>query len=197
MKKVLLLCVIVFASLSIWGQESAIELYEKGANFFENDKVCDAVYWFEKSSEKGYPFASVMLGSISKDKKDISKAITLYKKSLEQAEKYEVPNEFYGIVEGYLGNCYCWELEDDEQAVYWYKRAVKNGNYDAMANLGGILSEGGDGIEKDGNTALYWLEKANEHKEELGFGYYESIVAVLIVQLKEEGYSSSKANIEK
>lgn len=49
--------------------------------------------------------------------------------------------------------------EDIKKCAYWTEKAAKNGNTEAMENLGNMYYYG-KGVKQDYKSALYWLEKA-------------------------------------
>jgi TPR repeat protein len=81
---------------------------------------------------------------------------------------------------------------DATQAVYWFRKAAEQGISLAQGMLGACYYEG-IGIEKDGNLALFWLEKAVENKtEDIDEEQMQTIVEI-INWLKNEGFDSSRA----
>ena len=46
------------------------------------------------------------------------------------------------------------------KALYWYKTAAKNGNVNAMKELGYIYETGRLGVKKDPKEAQYWKDMA-------------------------------------
>ena len=55
-------------------------------------------------------------------------------------------------------------IEDDTQAVYWFRKAAEQGHAKAQYNLG-LMYESGRGIAKDDTQAVYWFRKAAEQGE--------------------------------
>ena len=55
-------------------------------------------------------------------------------------------------------------IEDDTQAVYWFRKAAEQGHAKAQYNLG-VMYESGRGIAKDDTQAVYWFRKAAEQGE--------------------------------
>jgi hypothetical protein len=114
------------------------------------------------------------------------------------ADDYQVDAE-KGVAEAQykLGNCYFngeGVTKDYEKAVYWWTKAAEQKYAEAQYNiakaLDDITSMGIDlGLEADGNTALYWYEKALKN----GLNSSEAKASKIAVKmLKEAGYSSSK-----
>jgi TPR repeat protein len=50
-------------------------------------------------------------------------------------------------------------IEDQEKAVYWYKKAATQGNADAQYKLG-YAYRMGEGVIQDKEKAVYWWKKA-------------------------------------
>ena len=70
-------------------------------------------------------------------------------------------------------------IQDDTQAIYWYKKAAEQGHDSAQYNLGHKYLEG-KGVEKDITKAIAWWKKAAEQQHELaqfnlGRAYYLGI----------------------
>jgi TPR repeat protein len=57
--------------------------------------------------------------------------------------------------------------EDKEQAVEWWTLAAKQGNYEAQLALVTAYRKG-EGVEKNGRLANYWLEQAGSQRTEEG-----------------------------
>jgi len=51
--------------------------------------------------------------------------------------------------------------QDYSKALYWFKKAAKQGLAQAENNLGYMYAEG-LGVPQDYNEAVYWLQKAAE-----------------------------------
>ncbi|MEZ9519471.1 cobalamin biosynthesis protein CobT, partial [Vibrio splendidus] len=52
-------------------------------------------------------------------------------------------------------------LQDDKQAVYWYRKAAEQGDARAQSNLG-VMYANGEGVLHDDKQAVYWYRKAAE-----------------------------------
>lgn len=66
-------------------------------------------------------------------------------------------------------------IEDDTQAVYWFRKAAEEGHREAQENLGGMY-ERGEGVTQDYTEAMAWYRKAAEQGSgsattKLGFIY--------------------------
>jgi hypothetical protein len=71
---------------------------------------------------------------------------------------------------------------------YW--QAARSGDADAQLNLALCYYAGEGGVPKDGNTALYWLEKALSGKNQNC-----PAAEILIRNLETQGFSSSRARL--
>ena len=66
--------------------------------------------------------------------------------------------------------------QDDEQAVFWYRKSAEQGLAVAQSSLG-VMYARGKGVARDDTQAAYWYEKAAEQGESksennLGAAYY-------------------------
>ena len=55
--------------------------------------------------------------------------------------------------------------KDNEKALYWYKEAARNGNINAMKELGSIYAEGDLGVQKDIQEAKRWNDMARKAEQ--------------------------------
>jgi TPR repeat protein len=87
------------------------------------------------------------------------------------------------------------EVEADAtQAAIWVKKAARQGAPYAQGMLGAFYSDG-TGVERDGNIALYWLEKAvRDNTDDFSVEELQGLNE-LIIELKNDGYDSSRAII--
>jgi len=119
----------------------------------------------------------------SKISKNTEKAIFWLTKAAEQ-----------GYLEGQkeLADCYLNE-ETFTQFVYWCQKAAKQGDAFSQYRIAHCYKKGLE-VKEDGNMALYWYEKSIEKREEDNLSQtLKEEVEFLIEILKEQGYSSSKA----
>ena len=58
-------------------------------------------------------------------------------------------------------------LQDDKQAVYWYRKAAEQGNVAGQTNLG-LMYANGRGVPQDDKQAVYWYRKAAEQGDAVG-----------------------------
>ena len=56
-------------------------------------------------------------------------------------------------------------VEDDTQAVYWYRKSAEQGNAQGQHSLG-LMYDYGLGVIEDDTQAVYWFRKAAEQGEE-------------------------------
>jgi tetratricopeptide (TPR) repeat protein len=165
MKRLILFFTVVCFSIFLWGQEEASD-YRTAAK----QGNAEAQYHLGVCYEKGY-------GVIQSD----TQAMFWYEKAAEQGIAAAQTN---------LGTCYA-RMKDYTQAVDWYRKAAEQGDVEAQFKLG-ISYEDGYGVKKDGNTALYWYEKALNNKENFS-KERKKFIEKFIQGLKEKGYSSSRA----
>ncbi len=154
-----------------------IQQYQLGKRFYVGDKyiVQDeklAVEWWTKSAEQGYTPAQNQLGICYRYgygvEQDDKKAVYWWKKASDKGYRDAMMN---------LGNCYAFGLgveEDDTMAVRLFELTATTGPY--MLALAQKY-QFGDGIKMNGKKAIYWNEKAAEHREvdamyNLGYMYY-------------------------
>ena len=191
LRKIVVFLIITCTSLGMWGQTM---LWKK------------IVPWeiLKNEAIKGDKDAQYLVGKIYLEGSDVyftnSPGIldTTIHLNAEQAVYWLRKSAEQGVAEAEfeLGNCYSLGegvSENNKQALYWFRRAAAQEHSLAQANLGVYYQEG-YGVEKDGNTALYWYEKAAKNKDKT-LGDNESAIKQLIKDLKIEGYSSSRAQI--
>ncbi len=131
------------------------DAYANGAGV-EKD-AAEAVKWYRKAAEKGYPRAQLILG-LSYDQgngveKDVVEAVKWYRKA---AEKGSAEAQFM------LGFSYDQGdgvEKDVTEAVKWWRKAAENGYPRAQLNLG-FSYDLGNGVEKDVAEAYAWYNLA-------------------------------------
>jgi tetratricopeptide (TPR) repeat protein len=152
-----------------------------------------AVSWFRKAAEQGYAEAQCNLGlryangeGVTKDQ---TQAMSWFRKAAEQG---------YAVAQFNLGISYEYGkgvTKDLTQAVSWYRKAAEKGYANAQYNLATCYAFG-RGVTKDGNTALYWLEEHAKNTKDLDLSEEQLMdIFSLEFMLKDEGYSSSRANL--
>ena len=130
-----------------------------------------------------------MLGYIYYIERNYKKAMVYYKKTIEQANKYYGKDDI--DAEFMIGQCYFYD-NDYTQAIYWYRKAANQGCTDAQIRLG-LCYFSGNGVSKDGNIALYWLEKGLAGDINRLSDTNINASKAIVKSLKEEGYSCSQA----
>lgn len=126
----------------------------------ENDRL--ALYWVEKSVEKGNPEAAFVLAQGHEHglwlKKDLNKALEWYQKAVDMN---------YSEAMFRLGGLYLDGKKvpkDTEKGLSLVKKAAENGNYKAAQNLG-LIYYLGSGVDVDYVEAISWFEIAAEQDE--------------------------------
>lgn len=158
-------------------EETPEQLYQKGYDYYNKKNCAEAVKWWRKAAEQGYPGAQYNLGvclyfgeGISQN---FSEAVKWYRKAAEQRH----PGAQYC-----LGVCYYYGngvSEDKAEAVKWYRKAAEQGNADAQYYLG-ICYCNGEGVSQDYTEAVKWFRKAAgqgnaDAQNNLGDCYYYGI----------------------
>jgi len=167
--------------------------YSKGEGVTQN--LEQAIYWWRKAAEQGNNSAQYNLGVCYKDgiggvEKDPSQAVYWWRKSAEQgysSAQYNLGIYYYGGI---------GVEKDSSQAVYWWRKAAEQEHSNAEYNLGACYYNGGIGLEKDGDIALYWFEKAIKNGDGKLTEKNKNSAEAGIKELKEQGYSSSRAKIQ-
>ncbi|ARQ78563.1 tetratricopeptide repeat protein [Oxalobacter formigenes] len=57
--------------------------------------------------------------------------------------------------------------KDNEKALYWYKEAARNGNINAMKELGSIYAKGRLGLQPDPQEARRWNDMAEKAEKKM------------------------------
>jgi TPR repeat protein len=122
----------------------------------------EAVKWFRKAAEQGYPPAQFDLGLCYANGQGVAKddveAVKWYRKAAEQN---------YGAAQYNLGVHYAnaqGEAQDDVEAVKWYRKAAEQNVLRAQGNLG-LCYANGQGVVKDETEAVKWWRKAAEQND--------------------------------
>lgn len=109
------------------------------------------------------------------DKEIISQGVKAYHEDrYEDAAKLLFPmiksKYLTGDAEFCIGSMYQhgeWVKEDYELAIKWYKKAISDGNADAMAEMG-MMYHYGYGVTKSPKDQIKWYRKAAEKGSGLG-----------------------------
>jgi len=139
-------------------------------NWFEalyaagDENLSDALKWLRAASDGGYAPALVRHGIMhclgEEVDKDMGMAFELFSRAAEAHD---------AVAEAKLGDCYKygWGVEINYQvAVGWYKKAVEQGNEEAMQELGEIYLDGCDGVDADKDRGLELIASAAERGQE-------------------------------
>jgi TPR repeat protein len=134
----------------------------------------DAVQWYRKSAEQGYPAAQNSLGYAYEWGQGIETnlrlAVQWYRKAADQnfAQAQNNLGTMY-----YLGKGVDY---DEQTALHWYQKAAEQGHATAQRNLGVMYSKG-TGVKQNYETAFQWYLKAagqdNSHAQyNVGMSYF-------------------------
>ena len=148
--------------LNMAENDNIYAMFELG-RYYDLNKVNknyeEAVKWYEKAAEQGYPMAQVNLGLMYDDGRGVEqnyeKALELYRKAAEQG---------HITAQNIIGNMYengRGVEQNYEEAAKWYRKAAEQGNSAAQNNLG-LMYYYGKGVEEDDKKALEWYRKAAE-----------------------------------
>ena len=163
--------------LNMAENENIYAMFEVGRYYHlnkVNKKVEEAVKWYEKAAEQGYPMAQVNLGNMYANgegvEQDYEEAVKWYRKAAEQG--YPVAQYNLGII---YANSKGVE-QNYEEAAEWYKKAAEQ-NYSFAQNNLGTLYRFGNGVKQDFGEAIKWYKKAAEQgsaraQNNLGDMYY-------------------------
>ena len=127
-----------------------------------NDKD-QAVLWMRRAADLGNPYAMLMIGIHLRNTEQYEEAFEYITKGAEA-----------GIAEGMSDLAGCYEngigtRQDDEKALFWYKKAAEAGNVVGMIKTGDYLCDNGYAAD-----ARRWFEKATEEGDEelKGWAFY-------------------------
>lgn len=126
-------------------------MYDGGVGVKE-DKA-QAVFWYRKAAENGYPKAKVALGFMY----DIGFGVG---RCTEKARIWfrEAAEQGYPRAQFHLGFSYL-DGDQDHLALFWLSKAVDNGYPGAACTLGSMY-ENGWGVEQDTKQATFWYHQA-------------------------------------
>ena len=89
---------------------------------------------------------------------------------------------------------FCFDDGNYSESAYWFHQAAMQGYSGAMIDLAYCYMEG-FGVSLDKNSALYCYEKAIRNKDHLLTKEDITNLKMIISELKADGYSSSRANL--
>ena len=153
---------------------SAEEWYQKGKEFYDQEKYDDAYSWLLKAAEQGNAAAQNNLGFCYDHGRGVeqnyTEAVKWYRKAAEQGNAAAQFN---------LGVCYASGRGVERnytEAVKWYRKAAEQGNNGAQKLLGFCYANG-LGVEQSYTEAVKWYRKAAEQSDpnaqlNLGDCYY-------------------------
>jgi len=136
-------------------------LYDFGWRWFVMKDEVKAKEWYEKAAEQGVSVAKTRLAELrsqSGDKDDCLAAYEEFKAAAEEGDP-TAQNELAGYYSKYMIDQ--GVEKDDGKAVYWYKKAAKQGDFEASYWLAWHFFEG-KGVEKNLEKAKYWAIIADE-----------------------------------
>jgi TPR repeat protein len=151
----------------------------------DNEDIEKALFFFEKSGEKGYMKAQYKLGIYyNGERKDLeydydhTKAVYWFTKA---AIQNHIKSQFK------LGECYYigdGVDKDYKQAFFWWKRSGEQGHEESQNNLY-CLYQNGLGVKKDIDESFRWLQKAIKKEN-------KSITLYNIAEVYEKGEAIKK-----
>lgn len=174
MNRFLLLMCIVLSTFSASAQQVAQAEVDKAMNFYQQQDMKQAYYWFEQAAIKGNIVAMTMIGGAYLDgapgiEVNPQKAAYWCEKAANNGDA--IGQFFYG---------YCFARgegrpRDMTKAIEWWKKAASQNHVDAQWNLCQCFYNG-DGVNQDMNQAAIWAKKAadNGHaiaQQVLGYMY--------------------------
>jgi len=118
-----------------------------------------AIYWYKAAGDNGFGLASYHLGKCYQKGNGVPMDISHSRYWIQKSAQQEFDKAQY-----LLGKYYETENKIDE-AIYWYKRAAKNNNLDAMNNLGRCYLDGNENTENY-EKGIKWLTRAAEKGHE-------------------------------
>jgi TPR repeat protein len=147
--------------------------YRTGRRFLSSGKYQKAVEHFEKSAEKGYPPACLVLGFLYQHsdligKNEPQKSTAYYQKVISQIAWFQKEAQS-GLADAQngLGFCYFHGIgvkKDSKEAVKYYQLAAAQEDIAALNNLA-LCYENGDGIEKNLAKAAECHQRAANKKD--------------------------------
>lgn len=136
---------------------SAQEYYEKGLSYYQEGSYEQAYIAFSAAAKLGHAEAQVLVGKhcLTQAGKREAMAFTWFQEAVEREPDNAGANY-------QLSRCYelgCGTAKNGFAALHYLSRAAELGDADAQTRLGERYLDG-DGVEKDAEEALEWLEKA-------------------------------------
>jgi hypothetical protein len=158
--------------------------FNLGRALGDTKETTEAIKWFRKAADQGYPFAEARLGMVyatgsgvdSGLKQDIPEGLKWLRKAAEQDAGLA---EFLGMqLSGVMGDKSRLP-KDPSEALKWTRRAAEQGKAFSQSSLGEMYLNG-EGAPPDKAEAAKWIRKAAEqgdaHAEvDLGLMYKEGV----------------------
>lgn len=126
-------------------------LYLNGLGVEHSNSV--AIDYFEKSANLGFDEAQYLLALLYQDSKEYEKAMLWAEKSALQGF---IDAQFF-MFRALNGD----DLKTNPRAVFWLKKAAKNGHSEAAGILA-YLYEEGIGVIKDNKKSIIWMKRASD-----------------------------------
>lgn len=152
MKKILLLCLLTFSSLT------AVAGYQEAENAFNEQRYTQAFAEFLPLAEEGDYRAQYYLGYLYLHgygvQKDAKKAVSYLERSIKQN---------YDLAQSLMAYMYFegdGVRQDKKRAISLYQQAAEQGNSSALLNLG-VAYYKGDGVEKNMKRAMEYFSKVS------------------------------------
>ena len=152
-------------------QYELAQRYEKNENISDYDK---AIYWYRKAAEHGHAEAQFKLGNCSAYTEAVKWSRKAAEQGHEEAKKILpttelIMNAHNGNAEAQYQLAQCYETgkgygisENQEEAIYWYRKAAGQGHAEAQFKLA-TIHENGTGVEEDPKEAVKWYRLAAEN----------------------------------
>ncbi len=141
--------------------------FQEGLSHYKIYQYAQALPFFEKSGQRGYPLAHLYLGIMYKNSgysvvKDDAKSQSYFKKVSESTAWFKERMETADPeLQYFLGQFYEWVEKDEKQYVAYYQKAVAQGHAAANNRLGECYRYG-KGVTKDAKQAVEHYQKAAE-----------------------------------
>ncbi|MDR2498615.1 MAG: hypothetical protein LBD28_04160 [Tannerellaceae bacterium] len=147
--RILLIAILIAMPSQSWSQNSAVEYYKKGIEYYNKKDYPNAIAYFKKAAEMGYKQAIPLIGQAYYWAGSSSHAIAWLQKPAEQ-----------GNADAQLTLAYAYDdLEEYAKALPWFRKVADKGEAYAQFYLGSYYFEG-RGTVKDYLIAEQWYLKA-------------------------------------
>ncbi|NEN75734.1 hypothetical protein F9B74_05255 [Pelistega sp. NLN82] len=150
-----------------------------GHFYKKNNKIDEAIYWYEKAAKNGLADAQYGLGLILAEKEEYDKAYIQFLEAAKQ-DHIKAQNDLAYYFEKGIG-----VEQNTSYALGWYKKAAKKGYTLAQNNLG-IIYENGDLVKQDYYQAGKWYLAAAKQ------GYAEAQYNVALLYMEGLGVTKNE-----